>query len=133
MPAADRYPARPSVMGAGCENAACGRNAPGHWRPSSCAVDLSFHDHGRPYATHGLHPFPAKFPPPLARWVIEHITSRGEWVFDPFAGSGTSLVEARLLGRHGLGAEIDPLSCLMARVKATPLDAGRITAAKQRL
>ncbi len=60
------------------------------------SYDLSFDGHRLPYATHGLHPFPAKFPPPLARWAIEHFTAPGECSLDPFVGSGTSLVEARL-------------------------------------
>jgi hypothetical protein len=37
------------------------------------------------------------------------------------AGSGTTLVEACLLGRTALGADIDPLARLIARVKATPV------------
>ena len=103
------------------------------WRRHGRPPDLSFADHGRPYATHGLHPFAAKFPPPLARWAIETFTEPGEWLLDPFAGSGTALVEARLLGRNALAAEIDPLSRLMARVKATPLDPATVTAAKEQL
>lgn len=103
------------------------------WRQNGCPIDLSFDDHWHPYATHGLHPFPAKFPPPLARWAIEHFTEPGEWVLDPFVGSGTALVEARLLGRNALAAEIDPLSRLLARVKATPLDPALVEAAKERI
>jgi len=95
--------------------------------------DLSFDDYGQPYATHGLHPFPAKFPPPLARWAIEQFTAPREWLLDPFVGSGTTLVEARLLGRNALAAEIDPLSRLLARVKATSLDPTWVEAAKAQI
>jgi len=103
------------------------------WRLNGSPTNLSFDDHWQSYATHRLHPFPAKFPPPLARWAIEHFTEPGEWLLDPFVGSGTALVEARLLGRNALAAEIDPLSRLLARVKATPLNPALVEAAKERI
>lgn len=103
------------------------------WRQDGCPADLSFDDHSRPYATHGLHPFAAKFPPSLARWAVEHFTAPGDWLLDPFAGSGTALVEARLHARNALGAEIDPLARLLARVKPTPLNPGSVEAAKRQL
>ncbi len=86
-------------------------------------VDLDFARQRTAYATHGLHSFAAKFPPQLARWGIESFTRPGETVLDPMVGSGTTLVECRLLGRHGLGADIDPLARLITRVKSTPLSA----------
>jgi len=95
--------------------------------------DLSFENHKSSYATHSLHPFPAKFPPPLARWIIEHFTEPDGWVLDPFVGSGTSLVEACLLGRNALAAEIDPLSRLLSQVKATPVDPALVETEKERI
>src|SRR5687767_8591244 len=85
------------------------------------ALDLDFAGQKTAYASHGLHSFSAKFPPQLARWGIEAFSRPGQSVLDPMAGSGTTLVEARLLGRHALGVDIDPLARLIARVKATPL------------
>src|SRR5262249_52633331 len=70
------------------------------------------------YATHGLHPFAAKCPPQLAKYGINRYSKRGETVLDPMMGSGTTLVEARLLGRHAVGYDIDPLARLMAGVKS---------------
>ena len=46
----------------------------------------------------------------------------GEVVLDPMVGSGTTLVEARLRGRHAWGCDIDPLARLIAKVKATDID-----------
>lgn len=50
----------------------------------------------------------------------------GALVLDPFAGSGTNLVAARLLGMDYYGFEIDPATCRIARDRLTqrPLDLG---------
>jgi modification methylase len=49
----------------------------------------------------------AAFPDEIPRRLIKLFTMVGETVFDPFAGSGTSLKVARELGRKGIGYEID--------------------------
>lgn len=91
--------------------------------------DLDFTRANTLYATHGLHAFAAKCPPPLARWAIEEYSRPGELVVDPFCGSGTTLVEARLTGRHSVGCDLDPLACLLSQVKAEPLDDALLAAA----
>ncbi len=48
-------------------------------------------------------------------------------------GSGTSLVEARILGRSGIGFDIDPLACLIARVKTRFINDEKIEAAYSEL
>jgi hypothetical protein len=58
---------------------------------------------------------PAKFPETLAEEFIRFFTRRGEWVVDPFAGTGTSLVAARRLGRPSLGVELHPRFARLAR------------------
>ena len=74
------------------------------------AEDLEFHGMRTAYATHNLHSFPAKFPPQLPRKFILSLTEPGDTVLDPMAGSGTTLLEARLAGRHAIGFDIDPLA-----------------------
>jgi len=49
----------------------------------------------------------AAFPEEIPRRLIKLFTMVGEIVFDPFAGSGTTLKVARELGRKGVGYEID--------------------------
>ena len=42
--------------------------------------------------------------------------------YDPFAGSGTTLVEANALGIHAIGADVSAFNCLLMRVKVAPHD-----------
>jgi len=87
---------------------------------------LDFTASGHLYATHQLHAFAAKCPAPLVRWTLEEYSKPGDEVVDPMCGSGTSVLESYLLGRHGSGFDIDPLSCLIASAKVAPVDPGQI-------
>lgn len=79
--------------------------------------DLNFHSKKSSYASHNFHPFPAKFPPQLPREFIAELTCPNETILDPMVGSGTTILEAYLLGRHGIGFDIDPLALLISQVK----------------
>lgn len=83
--------------------------------------DLDFHDQDSGYASHNIHSFPAKFPPQLPRKFIQALTLPGETVLDPMMGSGTTVLEAFLLGRRGIGFDIDPLAVMLARAKVSPI------------
>lgn len=84
--------------------------------------ELNFHGEDSSYASHDLHAFAAKFPPQLPRAFIRGLTSPDDVVLDPMMGSGTTVVEALLEGRRGVGLDIDPLALHLSRVKTTPLD-----------
>ena len=84
-------------------------------------ADLGFHGANGKYATHGWHPFPAKFPPQLPQFFIEALSEPGDTVLDPMLGSGTTLVEAQRLDRIALGCDIDPLARMIAAAKLTPV------------
>jgi DNA modification methylase len=68
---------------------------------------------------HGFHSYPARFHPELPRRLFAG--TPGARVLDPFVGSGTTLVEAALAGRAGLGVDANPLAVALSRLKATPL------------
>jgi len=69
--------------------------------------------------THNIDGYPAKFPPSFPRVILEDFTEPEDYVFDPFCGSGTVLVEAAAMGRKVLGVDINPVACLLSRVKST--------------
>lgn len=68
---------------------------------------------------HEFYRYPARFAPAFARAAIEAFTDRGDLVFDPFVGGGTSLVEAQILGRRSIGFDINPLAIFVSSAKTT--------------
>lgn len=74
------------------------------------------------YSTHGVYRYFGKFPAPIASKLISHYTKEGELVIDPAAGSGTTGVEALLLGRDAQLFDVNPLSVLVAKVKTRQID-----------
>jgi DNA modification methylase len=71
--------------------------------------------------THGLHIYPAKIVPQIARELIAKLSNPSGNVLDPFCGSGTVLVESLVAGRNAIGTDINTLALLLAKVKTTPL------------
>jgi DNA modification methylase len=66
---------------------------------------------------HRLHPYLGKFIPQLVEALLERHVPLGACVLDPFAGSGTTLVQALESGRSATGADIAAFNCLLMRVK----------------
>lgn len=57
----------------------------------------------------------ACFKPQLPRFFIELLTEKGDIVYDPFSGRGTTVVEAGILGRKIIANDINPLSQIFAK------------------
>ncbi len=93
-------------------------------------IDFNFGGADTMYLTHSLHPYPAKFPPQLPNVILSKFGKKGQTVLDPFCGSGTTLVEARLLGFNAIGVDVNGLSSLLSKVKATPLSDEEIATIK---
>jgi len=93
-------------------------------------IDFNFGNSDTMYLTHSLHPYPAKFPPQLPHTIIKQFAHKQATVLDPFCGSGTTLVEARLLGCNAIGVDVNGLSSLLSKVKATPLSEKELTQIK---
>lgn len=73
--------------------------------------------------THGMFKYPCKFIPEIPRWGIRsYLSEKDKYVFDPFSGSGTTLLEANVNGIDAYGTEIDDVAKLIIKVKTTPLD-----------
>lgn len=78
--------------------------------------------------THCYHTYPAMMIPQVARTLIEQYAPKGkcELLFDPYMGSGTSLVEASIKGINCVGTDINPLARLIAQAKITHFNTSEI-------
>ncbi|WBO86409.1 DNA methyltransferase [Hymenobacter yonginensis] len=81
--------------------------------------------------THLFHKYAGKFIPHIPKWAIENYSKKGDTVFEPFLGSGTTLVEGSLLGRKCFGGDIDPLSCMIAKSKCLKISDTVVNAVMQ--
>ena len=96
------------------------------------SLDWESKDASTRYLTHSYHPYSAKYIPQIPRYLISNLTNRNDLILDNFVGSGTTLVESKILGRRAIGVDINPLACLVAKVKITNIheaDLKRISAA----
>jgi len=69
------------------------------------------------YLTHGYHRYPAKFIPQIVKKLMLEYSEKGEVVLDPFGGCGTTLVEAKLNERKGIGIDVNKVAILIAKTK----------------
>ncbi len=72
---------------------------------------------------HNLHEisYRACFKPQLPEFFIDRLTRPGDTVYDPFAGRGTTPLQAALMGRRPVGNDINPLSEMLVRPRLEPV------------
>jgi DNA modification methylase len=72
--------------------------------------------------THCFHAYPAMMIPQVAGRLIDKYGKDSKLLFDPYCGTGTSLVEANLRNINAIGTDLNPLARLIAKAKTTPLN-----------
>ena len=85
-------------------------------------------EHVRTKHVHRLHPYHGKFIPQLVEKLLDRYLPVGGHVLDPFAGSGTTLVQALESGLDATGVELAAFNCLLMRVKTARYDVGALGA-----
>lgn len=77
--------------------------------------------------THGIHTYPAMFIPQVGRRLLETYSKKGDTICDVFCGSGTALVESKLIGRNAYGIDLNPLAIFLAHTKTTSVNPHKLT------
>jgi len=95
------------------------------------ADDLSWSEDALPQIertkhVHALHPYLGKFIPQLVEVFLGRHFKPGDCVYDPFAGSGTTLVAANGFGAAAIGCDISAFNCLLSRVKTSTYSLGAL-------
>lgn len=85
-------------------------------------IDWDFQHKENKHNIHSIHPYPAKFIPEIPKTLIKELqVPPGTAILDPFCGSGTTLVEAQLAGVPAYGVDLNPIACLISKVKTSNL------------
>ena len=77
---------------------------------------------------HGLHPYPAMMMPLIARTMFnDYGIGKDTIFFDPYVGSGTTLVEAQFYGaKKAIGVDLNPLAILISRAKTEDININKL-------
>ena len=92
-----------------------------YWDVNETITELS-------YLTHSYFRYYGKFPSKIGKLIVEDLDGRGlihskeDFVLDNYAGSGTTLVEAKLHGYDSFGIDINPFAVLACKVKTRNYD-----------
>jgi len=73
-----------------------------------------------------MHKYWARKPHNVVSEYIQNYTKEGDFVLDPFCGSGPTPIEAIKLGRKGIGIDLNPTSMFITRMTAIPADISQI-------
>jgi site-specific DNA-methyltransferase (cytosine-N4-specific) len=75
--------------------------------------------------THFIHTYPAMMIPPIPENILKIMKTYQpniRTMLDPFAGSGTSLLEGVLAGLDVVGLDLNPLALVLSKTKCTPIN-----------
>ena len=75
----------------------------------------------RNYLLHDLHPYKGRFYPQLIKPLINSFCKPKDIILDPFCGSGTTLLEANLMGITSIGIDLNPIALFITKVKMQSL------------
>lgn len=85
---------------------------------------LGTHQLKTSYATHGLFPYRGKYHPQMIKALINIMgIAPGATVLDPMAGSGTTAIEAAIMGIDSIAVDVSPFCTFMAKTKVAALTA----------
>lgn len=72
--------------------------------------------------THCFHNYPAMMIPQIAERLISKYSKNADLLFDPYCGTGTSLLEANLRNINAVGTDLNPLARLISKAKTTKIN-----------
>jgi len=81
-----------------------------------------FEDANTKTLTHCFHSYPAMMIPQVAARLLDKYGKNANLLFDPYCGTGTSLVEANVRNINAVGTDLNPLARLIAKAKTTPIN-----------
>jgi site-specific DNA-methyltransferase (cytosine-N4-specific) len=89
--------------------------------PNLFRYDWSFPAQNGGNGIFNLHPYPAKFIPQIPNTLIKSLGVPKETVvFDPFCGSGTTMIVSQMFGLPSIGIDLNPIGCLISKVATRP-------------
>lgn len=98
---------------------------------SGLDLELSWSEEAMPQVVrtkhvHSLHPYLGKFIPQLVEVFLKRHFDSDSVIYDPFVGSGTTLVEANTFGANSIGCDISAFNCLLTIVKTSKYSLGEL-------
>ena len=88
--------------------------------------DWTFNGASTRELTHCYHDYPARMIPQVAAKLFYMYGNAAELIFDPYCGTGTSLVEGLIKGIDGIGTDLNPLACLIAHTKTSTIEPDKV-------
>lgn len=88
--------------------------------------ELSFSGEKLTRGRHKIHPYPAMLHPLLVDYLIHKYAKKDDVIFDPFCGSGVTLLQSAVNGHSSVGFDINPLALLIAKTKTGKYDSKKL-------